>query len=409
MKRIIMHFLFTIVYALSYAQTEESIYPTIFSDYRNCEAYKENGDYFFDRLIHIYRTYLKNWEICYTTEDGEVMKQHFSIDPTDTIVDGQAYARVTLEDNSIFHHMVKEPIDTLLYRQEGNHIYYLPKAGKEQLLLDYGLRVGDVFVSPHGEKFVVTDTPKADFYQESGNSYWRYDEKAYFCGLRPPRIVRLRSKESDMEDIWIEGVGSLDWGIVPLSVINEKNLFGNLVTKARLFYAPGINMELSRELNEENYKLVFFNPEDIDGDFYESEEKYNAFLNAHPWQYYFVSDTLCITGVKELNCYMAYAECVVTGTSVETNIDQFFPMGELPTCKDLRLVKVRIPGFEEGTYVVNGQTLVCKGADGIEPIQNELVNGKSSNSKFIYDLSGRRIVNPKRGLYIQGGKKKLKR
>ncbi len=29
--------------------------------------------------------------------------------------------------------------------------------------------------------------------------------------------------------------------------------------------------------------------------------------------------------------------------------------------------------------------------------------------KTIYDLSGRRVVNPKRGLYIQGGKKKLKR
>ena len=36
-----------------------------------------------------------------------------------------------------------------------------------------------------------------------------------------------------------------------------------------------------------------------------------------------------------------------------------------------------------------------------------IVNGKSSNSKSIYDLSGRRVVNPKRGLYIQGGKRVL--
>ena len=49
---------------------------------------------------------------------------------------------------------------------------------------------------------------------------------------------------------------------------------------------------------------------------------------------------------------------------------------------------------------------------GIWEVKNEMVNGKSSNSKFIYDLSGRKIVNGKssngklnKGLYIVNGRK----
>ena len=49
------------------------------------------------------------------------------------------------------------------------------------------------------------------------------------------------------------------------------------------------------------------------------------------------------------------------------------------------------------------EALVCKGADGIESIQNS--KSQIDNNAPVYDLSGRRVVNPKRGLYIQGGKK----
>ena len=42
---------------------------------------------------------------------------------------------------------------------------------------------------------------------------------------------------------------------------------------------------------------------------------------------------------------------------------------------------------------------------GIEDVYREIVNGKSSNCKFIYDLSGRHILKPKKGIYIINGHK----
>lgn len=49
---------------------------------------------------------------------------------------------------------------------------------------------------------------------------------------------------------------------------------------------------------------------------------------------------------------------------------------------------------------------------GIEEVQNseqgEMVNGKWSNDKYLYDLSGRRIAKPTKGMYIQNGKKYIK-
>jgi len=42
---------------------------------------------------------------------------------------------------------------------------------------------------------------------------------------------------------------------------------------------------------------------------------------------------------------------------------------------------------------------------GIKALDNEMVNRESTNSKYMYDLSGRRVLTPKRGLYIKDGKK----
>lgn len=49
---------------------------------------------------------------------------------------------------------------------------------------------------------------------------------------------------------------------------------------------------------------------------------------------------------------------------------------------------------------------------GIERVINademeEMVNGKGPNGKCFYDLSGRRVENPTKGLYIVGNKKVL--
>lgn len=68
--------------------------------------------------------------------------------------------------------------------------------------------------------------------------------------------------------------------------------------------------------------------------------------------------------------------------------------------------------FRLGDKVTDGINSV---ENGQLTMDNEIVNGKSSNRQIVYDLSGR-IVNCKssngqmpKGLYIQGNKVKLKR
>ncbi|MBR1787881.1 MAG: hypothetical protein IJ762_01635 [Bacteroidaceae bacterium] len=63
--------------------------------------------------------------------------------------------------------------------------------------------------------------------------------------------------------------------------------------------------------------------------------------------------------------------------------------------------KVDKSNLRENQVLNATQTLL--NADGIE----EIVNRKSSNCKFLYDLSGRRVTRPTRGIYIQAGKKRL--
>jgi len=59
--------------------------------------------------------------------------------------------------------------------------------------------------------------------------------------------------------------------------------------------------------------------------------------------------------------------------------------------KNVGEVKVAVFGIDED-------------ADGIEEIEGENMAG---NEKAIYDLSGRRIVSPRSGMYIMNGKKYL--
>lgn len=59
--------------------------------------------------------------------------------------------------------------------------------------------------------------------------------------------------------------------------------------------------------------------------------------------------------------------------------------------KNVGEVKVAVFGFDEDT-------------DGIEEIESENI---AENEQTIYDLSGRRIVSPRNGMYIRNGKKYL--
>ena len=82
---------------------------------------------------------------------------------------------------------------------------------------------------------------------------------------------------------------------------------------------------------------------------------------------------------------------------------------------NLQSLDVNLAGYPDGDYTVvvenDGESFTAHFAlpldgTGISPIHNSQFT-IHNEADAIYDLSGRRVINPKRGLYIQGGRKVL--
>ena len=163
------------------------------------------------------------------------------------------------------------------------------------------------------------------------------------------------------------------------------------------------------EVIEEDYAMIPFDP--------------TPSLYDYSRSYTFSGDTLCVNDYWQLNRETCCAECTIKDYVVSLKV--YSESGA--TDMGPKRFQLKIPGLKAGTYKIfmNGalrrEALVCKGADGIESIQNSCSDDLRKRHYFadaertihneadaIYDLSGRRVENPKRGLYIQGGKKVVK-
>ena len=305
----------------------------------------------------------------------------------DSIVNGRKYVKTIVEET-----------DTLLYRQEGDIVYWLDANLQNDVpLLDFSLHVGDEFTYSNDEKYVVVETGTLKEYSER-NFYYNYE-------IFTPQMLRLRSLNNGEEDVWIEGIGSVQWGIIPACL--AENLRSCKEKDVKPDYARVIHSPCSEfNVNEADYKLQFFSLGEDDF----TIEDFKPVID-----FAFINDTLHITGKAVLNCLSSYAECRLDRVNIDVSIHQISEGAE-PECAVGRIVDIKIPGFEAGTYQVgvSGKdhvTLVCKGADDINKIENEKMrNGVNENAT--YDLSGRQMVNGKwlngklqKGIYIHDGKK----
>ena len=377
-------------------------YPTIFHDYDgyyrskyNWEQYDE-GSIFYVMNKEQYEStrqdpYVRNcWTVLYRMSDGTYIKRQTRIEWGDSIVNGVNYARVSIDAG-----------DTILYRQEGKKVFCLSEEGKELLLMDYGLSEGDAFISPSGKRFVVTEKKECE-----DPTVYGFDQR---MGIYPLQLHL--TAEDGGEETWIEGVGSPQWGILPLAMTDGTAAFADRPIWAKVIWMSNMKTQLMAEVDEVSYKLKFF---DFNTNYHDPGFKNDEL------RFSFIDDTLMIQGKKSLSEMLSFVDLTVYDNVVDIwNIDQYVPKSVRPTDKVHRYFEVRIPGFEAGIYQIglkDGEhiTVECKGAtDGIQEIGGrEIENSQSSapNSKSsAYDLSGRRVVNPKRGLYIQDdGKKYVK-
>lgn len=290
-----------------------------------------------------------------------------------------------------------EFIDTLLYRQDGDKVFCIPKGEKEEVLIvDYGLQTGDEFVDGKGERFRVTGTR---FLKD------KYDDKWTTIGCcnvmchyfySEPKVLELVSTTTGEKDLWVEGIGSLNWGVLPMYIAEKIKPFSQLNKKplyARVCVASPENMTVMPNIDEEDYKAMLV----TNSEYVQDEEPFLNFL--------FDADTLCVNGIQNPVSHfrLLYAECLIAGNCVNIKLKQqrAFP-------EKLIRFSVRIPGFKAGTYQVGmpGQeyvTLECRGNNPTS-ICSSLEPSRYINS--IFDLQGRQLLRaPQKGIYIRNGKK----
>lgn len=291
--------------------------------------------------------------------------------------------------------------DTLLYRQDGDKVFCLPKGEKEEVLIvDYGLQVGEEFVDGSGEKFRVTETK---FLKEKYDREWTTIGSCY---IRPlffywqPKVVELVSLNTGERDTWVEGLGSINWGVVPMYIAQSLEPFrsdNQLPRYAKVCAAFPENMIVMPNINEEDYKAMLIS----DWEF--AQETENIWLD-----YSFEGDTLCVSGVQDLKSQfgISYAECLIADNRIVFMLKQ--TRSYTPKKKKFC---VHVPSFKAGVYEIAmpGEecvTLECQGT----PTQIENVKNNIKTVNTIYDLQGRKMVSGvRKGITIKNGKKTLHR
>ena len=386
MKRIFIALLTIILSTYIFA---ESKFPTIFIPDAS--------------QVYPLTSYGRQWAVRYQFPDGQSRSGVWYTAVRGSMIDGKTYVETTVYERTtkasgsnlqVECDWTKQ--DRLFFRQEGDKVYCLVEPGQQELLiLDYGLEVGDIFYAGNGERLKVIET----------GVFTEQIEKMYGIGEEKPRMLRLCSEQSGEEDVWIEGVGSSHWGIAPPYLMQKVRTFDATPDEAQVFQTflhkdVGI-FDYLADISEADYKLVVHYPG-------AERSKQDSGL-----KYFFSADTLCISGVfcPASTFGPECVECKVTDGNILAL--SFYGIHVLTTNSNYREIDVRIPGFKPGKYYVYNagdvpEELIClDGTNTIEKLRNE-ENERMSNYDSLYDLSGRRITQPTKGIYIRQGRKVVK-
>ena len=353
-------------------------YPTVYSEYKDLmqKEYPEKSP------MDIHTNY---WQSYYHTEGGEFGKMEYYASLADTLINDRRYMKVVAEGK-----------DTLLFRQEGDKVF-LFREGQELLLMDYGLKEGDSFVNPWGEKFVVTKSFTFDSYAKYYGS-WRKCLSLY-TSVDSPKVIHLQSLEDEgLEDEWMEGIGSVEWGIIPLQILQTLNLLPEKPERTHLIHGSSRIMYSHFEVIEEDYAMIPFEPTRCD----------------YASSYTFSGDTLCVKDYCPLSGYGCSAECTIKDDVIDLKAYSVSDATDVYP----KNFNIRIPGLKAGTYkiymngILRSDSLVCKGTNGVEAIDSG--RRTMDNDAPTYDLSGRCISVPSvssassvlpKGVYIRNGRK----
>lgn len=284
---------------------------------------------------------------------------------------------------------IKEDGNRYCYRQEGNKVYcYDVEKCEESLVLDFGLKVGDVFTL--NEELNIIVEYKSDTTLMCHNS--SVECKAlYLRGIEQP----------DFTDVWIEGIGSLKYGINPYNLKQSYMLHLSLFVDECDEHSDFCTFTFDLHESEIKGMTILLGDEIYDNAFSDYNEYKNAFENEF-LEFDLIDDTLCIGGYIGSYCEKSLYFLLSENAGNINITSVIFPLEPEADCISVNSISAKIPGFyndEYDIYFKNKVYKVSKNKTSLSYIE------KNSYITEYYDLFGRRVENPQSGLYIKDGKK----
>lgn len=361
---------------------EESKYPTIeppaVSEYYNVK---------YDCAFY-YLCNTKQWLDIYIHE-GNAENYAVAI-IGDSIVEGVTYAKVVAGLYK-YDYMYDDTSEFLCARQEGDKVFLLRDDKSEQLVIDYSLEIGDKI--DLGDNTVLTVVDKG-FYDGIVTAIPKYKDEL-------PKMLKL-SDGKGHEDIWVEGIGSLTYGIIPWSFLSKCKWVENKEVPSYRAVLVSAYTEENLKYMERDDELYHMKAARIRGgrEEYESRGEFTEFT--------FNDNILHFIQVRDLECQPTFEQLISQGDNTFFYRYFQFKNGMDTDCASYRYLTAEFKGFEPGTYTFvtysyeRGPWPIIATNDpaGIDDIMATSVDKEKA-----YDLSGKKHNGNGQSVIISNGKK----
>lgn len=286
---------------------------------------------------------------------------------------------------------IKENTGRYCYRQDGDKVYcYSFAEGKESLVMDFGLDVGDVFTLYEGCNVVVE--------QKNDTLLTCWDVQ-----MTCKKLLLRGVERPDFTDTWIEGIGSLHYGINPPKAEETYLLHSSLyIGEGNKDYSDYRTFIFEFHKDDLCATMVTLGEEIYEDAFSDHNEYMEAFYEDKLLTLDLRNDTLHIGGYIGTYCEQSLYFLIEEGVGTIHITSIPFPLDLEADCFSINRIDANFPGFTQDSYTVNfwGRTYqISRSETSLATLEQE------NEDVPYYDLQGRKVTNPTRGVYIKDGRK----
>ena len=308
----------------------------------------------------------------------------------------ESYRRI-IDEKEYFRIVIYTPNSTPTwydYREEGDKLYrYNEEKKQDELFMDFGLNVGDVFNRPDGVKLQVVEVDDTLMNEYDGAL----------------KVLKLEGVvDKNVKDKWVECFGSVKTGIMLADDLPGYHITDMLYVEKEntdSYLRTALTRGIYNEISNSYLSSVLFNVKDLlSGETTKQnityEEGYGlplelSVVQTYQYMYFYLfqerDENLKCHSIPCGDYHLVYSSSQQT---CNANIGLNFPSG------DYSLYNA------SGKFIQN--VTIGGDADAIDAIENDVSTSKQSNGS-LFDLTGRRLsTSPQRGIYIQDGRKVFK-